>query len=591
MSIPCPQKTTILLIRIAFFMVLYGLAGMLVAQPATVRPAPTPLQHLQNLNNLFSLQRYRLSEKLFSPTLSIANLRLPSLPLLQTLYKHRDYQPIWIQAGGLNQQGLLLFSYLRHADEHGLEPEEYSVSLISLCLNSSLMHTCEEADLELLLSDAYLRYSTHLNRGHFSPRQMDEQWYIVDSAPWKPVERLEQALASGTVQTLLDSLPPQQAQYAKLQALLKQYRQLAQNTLWPLLPELTKAELPKLEVGVSHTAVSLLRLRLWESGDLAVGYCPEADLNYFDAPLQAAVKHFQNRHGLKDDGVVGPLTRAALNLTLEQRIAQIKWNLERWRWLPDDLGASYILVNAAGFTLDLVQNSQKTLNMRVVVGRKDRQTPSFSANMSYLVLNPNWSVPHTIAIKDILPHLRQDPGYLARKNMNISQGGQKLDGRFVNWWNVGSDYFPFRISQRPGDDNALGKIKFMFPNDFDIYLHDTPHRSLFKESQRIFSSGCVRIEKPLALAETLLGWSENKLQDGLDKGTTQRVSLAETLPVYILYSTAWVDEDNSVQFRQDVYERDIGLEKAFATLYTPDPAQRELLRKARPGLYAHQATF
>lgn len=563
-----------------FCFILMTFAGVSQAspQPHSIQPDPASLQHIQNLSNLFSLQRYRLSTKLFSPDLSVANLRLRSLALLKQLYKRRDYQPIWTQASGLNHQGLLLFMYLRQADEHGLEPEEYNVSLISLCLNSLLMDNCENADLELLLSDAYLRYSTHLNRGRFSPTKTDKQWFIIDKQPWKPIERLEQALASDNLLQLLVQLPPQQPQYAKLKALLKQYRRLAADTLWPLLPQT-----PKLELGTRHPALSLVYQRLWESGDLRVGYCADAGLEVFDKNLQQGVKNFQQRHGLKPDGVIGPLTRAMLNHTLEERIEQIRWNMERWRWLPEDLGQNYITVNAASFELELIQEGKKTDEMRVIVGRKDRQTPSFTAQMSYLVINPSWNVPYNIAVNDILPKLRSDPSYLEHKNMSLSDGKSMLDARYVNWNSFDSNHFPFRISQLPGDNNALGTIKFMFPNNFDIYLHDTPSRSLFKKSQRTFSSGCVRVEEPHELAQNLLGWSNKKLQAALRKGKTQTVPLPTRLPVYLLYWTVWVDDDNNVQFRPDVYQRDTALQKAFASLNPTEPEQAQvLLQMAKP---------
>ncbi len=545
----------------------------------SVQPNPASLQHIQNLSDLFSLQRYRLSEKLFAPHLSIAQLRLPTLPVLRKLYKRRDYQLIWTQPTGLNHQGLWLFHYLRKADEHGLEPEEYNVSLIALCLNSALMHTCAEGDLELLLSDAYLRYSTHLNRGRFSPAEVDEQWHIIQPEIWKPIERLEKALSTDHLSYFLSHLAPQYPQYAQLQALLKQYKQLSAHTLWPILPKTSK-----LKQGQRHSALPLIYLRLWESGDLTTSYCPEADLEFFDEHLLQGVKNFQTRHGLNPDGVIGPLTRQLLNTTLEQRIEQIKWNLERWRWLPEDLGSNYITVNAAGFELELVQNGKKTQDMRVIVGRTDRQTPSFSANMSYLVLNPNWNVPRNIAVKDILPKLRKDPGYLEHKNMSLFQGGSMIDARFVNWNGVGKNHFPFRIAQLPGSGNALGKIKFIFPNHFDIYLHDTPKRSLFQKTLRTFSSGCVRVEKPSELAQSLLAWNHKKLKIALDKGHTRQVRLDKKLPVYLLYWTVWIDDEQGVQFRHDVYGRNKGLEKAFKQLKPPAPAHRELLRIARPGL-------
>jgi murein L,D-transpeptidase YcbB/YkuD len=243
-------------------------------------------------------------------------------------------------------------------------------------------------------------------------------------------------------------------------------------------------------------------------------------------------------------------TLAELNVPVQDRIRQLQVNMERWRWLPGSFGDRYILVNVPEFRLDLVEGGKTAYTMRVVVGKDQSRTPAFSDKMTYLELNPAWNIPDTIAREEILPKLASDPGYLARNNMEVIPD---TDGR---------------LRQRPGPDNPLGKIKFMFPNEYDIYLHDTPADHLFSRTERDFSHGCIRLEKPLELANILLKgdpeWTPEALQAAIDSGEQKTISLDRPLPVHILYWTAWVEKDGSVQFRKDIYGHDEQLEKALA---------------------------
>jgi murein L,D-transpeptidase YcbB/YkuD len=263
----------------------------------------------------------------------------------------------------------------------------------------------------------------------------------------------------------------------------------------------------------------------------------------FGEDLAAAVRRFQARHGLEEDGIVGPRTRAALNVPATERIEQVQVNLERRRWLPPDLGTRYVLVNIAGFFVGLYDEERLTLGMRAVVGRPYRRTPIFSDRIRYLVFNPSWGIPARIAQDEILP---RGHAYMARHHIE----------------RVGS-----RLRQRPGSGNPLGRVKFMFPNRFNVYLHDTPARSLFEEPSRGFSHGCIRLEKPLALASALLapqGWTSAEVAEAVDAGTSRRVSLEVPVPVHVLYWTAWVDAAGTMQFRDDVYGRDDAVRRALA---------------------------
>jgi murein L,D-transpeptidase YcbB/YkuD len=262
--------------------------------------------------------------------------------------------------------------------------------------------------------------------------------------------------------------------------------------------------------------------------------------------------------------VVGRDTLSALNVSVTDRLRQIQVNLERWRWLAQDLGNRYVLVNLADFRLEVVETGRMVMDMRIIVGKGYRRTPIFSGRMTYLVLNPAWHVPHKIARLDILPRIRKDPGYLSREHFRVFEGwgadAKEIDPATVDWTKVTRGNFRFRLRQDPGSWNALGRVKLMFPNEFGVYIHDTPSRELFRKTVRTFSAGCIRIEKPLELAEYVLAgdpkWNGEAILAALEAGREQTVRLPAAIPVHLLYWTAWVDASGTVQFRKDVYERD-----------------------------------
>jgi murein L,D-transpeptidase YcbB/YkuD len=282
----------------------------------------------------------------------------------------------------------------------------------------------------------------------------------------------------------------------------------------------------------------------------------------FDQALWQAVRRFQRRHGLAADGIVGPLTLAALNVSVTERIQQLELNMERWRWLPEDLGPRYILVNIPDFTMQVVSNGRAVINTKAIVGTPKRPTPLLSARLSYLVLNPRWYVPRSITIKDHLPKLRKDPYALVTKKFHVDDAmGQEIDPGSVDWHSLSQSDFPYRLRQDPGPQNALGGVKFMFPNPHHVYLHDTPSRALFNRSHRTYSSGCVRIANAVELAEYLLKdhprWTRDTIRAAIGDGKGQRmVYLPEEIPVYFFYWTAWVTGDGLVHFRNDIYNLD-----------------------------------
>lgn len=340
-----------------------------------------------------------------------------------------------------------------------------------------------------------------------------------------------------------------------LEEAISQYVQLAAEGGWPKIPAGTS-----LREGDRNDRILLLKKRLIASADLAA---PSDQEDFFDSVLTEAVQKFQTRHGLAADGIVGAKTLAALNVPISERIRQLAASLKRCQPLPPVLESRHILVNIADFTLKLYEDGELRLSMPVIVGKTYRQTPVFSSRISSLVLNPNWEVPYSIATKDLLPKVKKDPGYLDRQGFQVFRGwkpAQKIDPATIDWTKLSARQFPYRLRQTPGPDNSLGRVKFLFPNPYDVYLHDTPAKELFQKDSRPFSSGCIRLAKPLELAAYLLQGTPLDSLENLTReiagGKTRSVAIPAPIPIHIVYMTAWVDHEGIIQFRQDIYNRD-----------------------------------
>jgi L,D-transpeptidase YcbB len=295
---------------------------------------------------------------------------------------------------------------------------------------------------------------------------------------------------------------------------------------------------------------------------------PESTSDLYDDDLVRAVQSFQSRHGLIEDGVIGPATHAALDVPVEARVRQMEINLERRRWMADDLGVFYVFVNIADAHLKVVEelaDREKTVFVsRLVVGKPFTRTPVFSDAMSYLVFNPYWGVPASIANKEFLPKLKADPGALTAQGIRMFANNTEIDPYSVDW--ASATRIPYQLRQDPGPANALGRVKFMFPNSFNVYIHDTPSKSLFEKESRFFSYGCMRVETPDRLAEVLLsaqGWTMDRIKAEIATGQQRIVRLETKVPVHITYLTAWVNKDGTVHFRTDVYDRDPRLAAAL----------------------------
>ena len=496
--------------------------------------------------------------------------------VLPSFYERRLYRPAWSDEHGPTRLADELIDALRRADLEGLRSEDYHLAGIEAVLaavradakRGPALAPDRWAELDLLLTDAFLVYGAHLLAGRVNPETLRPEW-LSNRRTADIAVVLEAALASGNIAGTLASLDPPEVGYRRLREALARYREVAATGGWPVIPDVST-----LRLGERTSVVAALRDRLRLEDDLALAETQDAEL--FDEPVEQAVKKFQRRHGLTADGVVSAATRAELNVPVERRVEQLELNLERWRWLPKDLGRRHIIVNIAAFELEVMDGDSLVMSMRVVVGRPFDRTPVLSDTMRYLVLNPYWHVPSNIARTELLPKLKRDPSYLARYKLRVFPNSrldaQEVAPSTVDWSTITTAHFPYRLRQDPGPLNALGRIKFMFLNKYHVYLHDTPARPLFEETQRDFSHGCIRIQHPIELAVYLLRnnprWDRDSLLAALDNAEDRSVPLREPMPIHLLYWTAWADADGTIQFRRDIHDRDATL---FTALRTPPP--------------------
>ena len=488
--------------------------------------------------------------------------------VLPPFYEGRLYRPAWIDDGGPTRLVDDLVAALRQADLEGLRSNDYHLAAIDILLTAvradvgsgGVVVPDRWAELDLLLTDAFLVYGSHLLAGRVNHETLQPEW-VANRRGADFAAVLATALRSGHIAATLATLAPPQRGFRRLRAALARYREVAAHGGWPAIPEAA------LRRGDRGPVVTVLRERLRLEDDLGM----DQDTELFDESLELALKAFQRRHGLAADGAVGAATRAELNVRVERRVEQLEVNLERWRWLPEDLGRRHIIANIPAFELEVVEEERVVLDMRIVVGRLYNRTPVFSDTMRYIVLNPYWHVPRNIAAGELLPKVKQDPSYLARYDLrvfpNAGPDAREVDPTTVDWPAITPSRFPFRLRQDPGPLNALGRMKFMFLNKFNVYLHDTPAHPLFEETQRDFSHGCVRIQQPIALAVYLLRqdprWNADSLMRALDEAVDRTVPLPEPMPIHLLYWTAWADGDGTIQFRRDIHDQDAPLLRAL----------------------------
>jgi murein L,D-transpeptidase YcbB/YkuD len=495
-------------------------------------------------------------------TVTIEGEPLASRIVLPALYKVNNDAPLWSNPQAVNQ----LLGAIRTIDREGLLPADYHLTALEAL--QQRMVAGEDAaspelvaDFDLLLTDALVRLSYHLAFGKVDPEALDPDWNLRRQLEQpETVSRLDDAIRNGHIDALLDSARPTLTSYERLIAALQQYRRIATQGGWQSVPAG-----PSLKPGMTDARIVALRHRLAASGDLSGENTDSPD---FDSPLEAAVRHFQGRHGLTVDGVAGKATLAAMNVPVEQRIDQIRANLERARWVLHDLPPEFVLVDIAGFNVRFYRDKRMIWETRAVVGRPARMTPVFKSRITYFEVNPTWTVPPTILKEDVLPAVRRNPRYLQEKNMRvIDRQGHAVDPAGIDWSRYSRGGFPYTIRQEPGPENALGRIKFMFPNTHAVYLHDTPSKQLFNRTERTFSSGCIRIENPYRFAELLLDgdpdWNRERVIEAVDSLKTRSIRLRNPVEVILLYWTVDVDKNGDVLFKQDIYNRDPPIIKAL----------------------------
>ena len=463
---------------------------------------------------------------------------------------------IWKSRENLDQMLFVLHNVYRE----GLNPEDYHLSAIEKLANKIILSDKAEVvdigRLELLLTDAFFLLSAHLAVGKTDAERIDPQWKASRRAltiDWGKF--IDSTLQNNHIIENFQKLTPGHREYSNLKKALAEYHQIQEKGGWGRFSTI----LPKLEKGMYTQDIALLRNRL----AITQWYIEDTidDKFLFDQSLHEQVMLFQLRNGLAADGVVGKATIEAMNIPVEDRIATIEANLERWRWLSDDLGESYIKVNIANFELQVIEKDDMVFKTEAIVGLNSRETPVFSSIMTYLVLNPDWTVPPTILNTDIIPSVINNPGYLAEKNLKILRiDGTEVDPSTIDWINIVTAGFPYRIHQEPGPGNALGRVKFMFPNKFSVYIHDTPNHNLFGRTDRSLSSGCIRVNNPLALAAWLMkdspDWTPAQIKNVIDEGKERTVNLAKPIQVHIVYLTAWASDEGLAYFRKDIYNRD-----------------------------------
>ena len=516
--------------------------------------------------------RRTVAEIRIHKNVKVAGAGIASHSVLPVLYEKRDYHPVWTDPAAVDQ----LLDAVAQSEEDGLRPIDYHFNQLKTLQSESErpegLSPERSAAFDLLLTDSLVRLGYHLMFGKEDPVTFHPHWNLdqkIDDVD--PAEMLQAVIESCSVRPLMDDCISRHPAYSQMKSVLARYRQIEASGGWELVPPG-----PTLENGMTDARVPALRRRLAATGDLAV----EATLSTeFDDPLEQAVIRFQIRHFLHPDGRVGKHTLQALNVSVEQRIGTIRVALERLRWVIRGVPKTYVVADIARFEAAYYKNNRQLWKSRTQVGRPYRETPVFRSDITYLVFNPTWTVPPSILRKDILPAVRKDGGYLKARNIRvIDNSGNEIDMDAIDWDHVTGNNFPYQLRQDPGPSNALGRVKFIFPNPNHVYMHDTPSRALFEKEDRAFSSGCIRIEKPLDLAQLLLDdpvtWTREKIEETIDSGQTRTVWLKKPVPVLLLYATAWVDEDGTVYFARDIYDRDPavleGLDSAFSMDQPPN---------------------
>lgn len=480
---------------------------------------------------------------------------------LRAVYTQRADEPLWVNHRRPTEHAAEALKALNTARQHGFDPKDYGADdllALSQAVESIDQKSPERlqrvAEFDVRMTAALLAFGRDVAIGRTTPRIPDGSWKARRTAP-DYAGTFAQAVDDPI--KWIESMRPPHPEYARLQKALDDLHGQKEKGGWVAVPA------GVLKPGSSGDAVIALRQRLAAAGHLPALNAGTPPSRGFDAEVEAAVKSFQELHGLKATGVVDAATTRALNVPLDERMRQVAINLQRWRWMPDDLGEEHFLVNIPHFHLFARKNGTTVKDIRVVVGTPDNKTPIFSDEMETVVLSPYWNIPDTIAEDETAPAVARDPGYLAKQNIEIIRvsGGRRetIEAGDVDWDDPDA-LADLSFRQRPGASNALGHVKFLFPNSYNVYLHDTPADNLFARPGRAFSHGCIRVEEPEELAKYVLRdlpeWDEPTLFAAMKSGEEKHVRLKNKVPVHIVYFTSWVDEKGGLHFQPDVYGYD-----------------------------------
>lgn len=479
---------------------------------------------------------------------------------INELYSSLGFQALWREPGRVEE----LLALVRESIDDGLTPADYHLEALEALWQEARIRPTPEnlADLDVLATDAYMLLLYHLYFGKVDPVSVEPTWNFSarEVTGERAVEFVARAITQGRLRESADAARPQHWMYEHGRRALRAHRRIEAEGGWPQVPDG-----PTLKPGMADPRVVALRRRLAVTGDLMD---QPLDSPLYDAAVEASVRSFQERHLLTADGAIGRATLRELNVPVGDRIRQIRVNLERARHILHEIGDEpMVAVDIAGFEVRWLEGRRVRWSSRVVVGQPMRQTPTFRAQIEYIVLNPTWTVPPGILQKDVFPGIRRDPRYLEKKGLEVfDRNGRRVDAGSIDWSRYSARNFPYFLRQASGDDNALGRIKIMFPNPHLVYLHDTPARALFEKDDRTFSSGCIRVEKVFELAERLLAgtaWTREAMDAAVATGETRTVRLPKPVPVLLIYWTVDEDAQGRIVFKRDPYDRDPPLAAAL----------------------------